>query len=878
MVQFRVDDGSIAESDGERGYAHIIEHMAFNGSTHVPEGEMIHLLERQGLAFGADTNASTNYDVTLYRLDLPRNDPALLNTALMLMRETASELLLDPAALEREKGVVQSERRVRDNYALRSYLDSIAFAYPGARFVDRLPVGTEASIQGATADGLRAFYRRVYRPENTALVVVGDFDPAAVEAAIKQHFADWQPAPLQRKAEPGPIPFKRGGKTDVYVDPALSERVVVSRAAPWIEHEDTLAWRQANLRRQIGYAIVNRRFQRIARADNPPFRGAGFGTAEVFHAARATQLIVDTADGEWQKGLAAAQAEYRRALQFGFTQAEVDEQVANLRSSLENAARGASTRPNAAFVGAAISLIADRQIPTTPESALQRFRDHVAEITPASVLAAMHEELVPLDKPLIRFEGRRAPEGGPKALRKAWKRGQRTPLGALAGASVAQWAYTDFGPPGTVISDTTEPQLGVRELVFSNGVKLNLKKTALQQDSIQLELNIDGGQMLNTREHPLATAMDDVLPVGGLGKHSLDDLQSILAGRAVAFRFNAGGDTFVLGASTTPRDLEMQLQLFAAAVTDPGYRPQGEVQYHRNIRNFFARLNATPDDALSNAVGGIESDNDPRFTLQPMDAYLALTFAKLKTDISDRLAHGAMELSLVGDFDEQQAVDLVARTLGALPAREAQFLPYTESRRRGFAADRSVHVVRHDGPADQAIVRMTWPTRDDSDFTEELKLELLERVMRLALTQKLREDLGQTYSPAVNASESEVYTGYGTFTIAAQVDARHVEAAREAMLETVRALIASPASDDQMLRARQPMYEAYDNALKSNRGYLNLVEEAQRQPQRIGRFLSGRRILGTLTPADLQAVAARYLQPDQRVEIDVLPREKPGAK
>jgi zinc protease len=261
-----------------------------------------------------------------------------------------------------------------------------------------------------------------------------------------------------------------------------------------------------------------------------------------------------------------------------------------------------------------------------------------------------------------------------------------------------------------------------------------------------------------------------------------------------------------------------------------------------------------------------------------MDAYLALTFAKLKTDISDRLAHGAMELSLVGDFDEQQAVDLVARTLGALPAREAQFLPYTESRRRGFAAERSVHVVRHDGPADQAIVRMTWPTRDDSDFTEELKLELLERVMRLALTQKLREDLGQTYSPAVNASESEVYTGYGTFTIAAQVDARHVEAAREAMLETVRALIASPASDDQMLRARQPMYEAYDNALKSNRGYLNLVEEAQRQPQRIGRFLSGRRILGTLTPADLQAVAARYLQPDQRVEIDVLPREKPGAK
>jgi zinc protease len=316
----------------------------------------------------------------------------------------------------------------------------------------------------------------------------------------------------------------------------------------------------------------------------------------------------------------------------------------------------------------------------------------------------------------------------------------------------------------------------------------------------------------------------------------------------------------------------------AAAVTDPGYRPQGEVQYRRNMRNYFARLNATPDDALANAVGGIESDNDPRFTLQPLDAYLALSFAQLKADISDRLAHGAKELSLVGDIDEPKTIDLIARTLGALPSRETAFRPYTESRRRAFTADRTVHVVRHDGPADQAIVRMTWPTRDDRDFAEEVKLELLERVMRLMLTQKLREDLGQTYSPGVNASESEIYTDYGTFTIAAQVATGQVEAARKAMLETVQALIAAPPSEDVLLRARQPMIEAYDNALKGNRGYLDLVERAQRQPQRIGRFLSGKQILGTLTPADVQATAARYLAPDQRLEIDVLPRAAQGDK
>src|SRR5688572_3926028 len=282
MVQFWVDSGSVAETEEELGYAHFIEHMAFNGSTRVPEGEMVRLLEREGLAFGADTNASTNFDVTLYKLDLPRNDPALLDTALMLMRETASELLFNPEAIEREKGVVLSEKRVRDTYELRNYLDSVAFFYPGARFTERLPIGTVETLQGATGETLRALYQRLYRPENTAVIVVGDFDPDVVEAEIREHFASWQPAPIEPAVDPGPIPVDRKGETDVFVDPALSEQVTVSRHGPWIDHTDTVAFRQKNVRRQLGYGIINRRFQRIARQENPPFRGAAVGTAEVF--------------------------------------------------------------------------------------------------------------------------------------------------------------------------------------------------------------------------------------------------------------------------------------------------------------------------------------------------------------------------------------------------------------------------------------------------------------------------------------------------------------------------------------------------------------------------------------------------------------------
>ncbi|HEU4650923.1 MAG TPA: insulinase family protein [Croceibacterium sp.] len=874
LVQFWVDAGSVAETDAERGYAHFIEHMAFNGSTHVPEGEMVRLLEREGLAFGADTNASTNYDATVYKLDLPRNDPALLDTALMLMRETASELSFNPEAVEREKGVVQSEKRVRDTYELRNYVDGVQFFYPGARFVERLPIGTDATLQAATSDTLRALYRRLYRPENTAVIVVGDFDPDLVEARIRERFASWQAQPIEPAVDAGPIPFDRKGETDVFVDPALAEQVTISRHGPWIDHTDTVAFRQKNVRRQLGYGIINRRFQRIARQDDPPFRGAALGTSEVFETARSTNLVVLAGDGEWQRAMAAAQAEYRRALEFGFTKAEVAEQVANLRTALENNAAGADTRSNASFITGAITLLDEGQVPTTPESALQRFLDHLPEITPESVMQALREELVPLDDPLIRFEGRTAPAGGAEALRAAWNAGMAGTLVAGDSAALAAWAYTDFGPPGAVVADTTEPLLGVRKVTFANGLMLSLKKTDLQRDRIAVELNLDGGELLNTRDDPLATAMDNALPVGGLGKHSIDDLQTILAGSAVGFAFKSDPETFVMASQTTPRDLELQLQLIAAAISDPGFRPEGEAQYRRSIENFFASRDATAENALGNAAGGILSDNDPRFTLQPKQAYLDLTFARLRQEIGDRLAHGALELALVGDFDEQQAIDLVSRTLGALPAREAGFRDYAGNRTRSFTADRSRRTVYHDGAANQAIVRMSWPTRDDSDFTDELRLELLERVMRLELLDTLREKLGQTYSPGVGATQSEVYPGYGVFTISAAVDTSQVEATRTAMLETVAALAARPVDADVLLRARQPMLEAYDNALKTNQGWMNLVERAQRKPERIARFMSGKDKLAALTAEDIRAVAAQYLAPDRGLEIDALPRPK----
>jgi zinc protease len=871
-VRMEVRAGSLDEADSERGFAHFVEHMAFNGSTNVPEGEMVRLLERQGLAFGADTNAQTSFEQTTYMLDLPRNDPALLGTALMLMRETASELKFDPEAVTRERGVVLSEMRDRQGWQMRNLEDQLEFFAAGARYVQRLPIGTTEALNAASADSLRAFWRRSYVPAYTTVIVVGDFAVEDVETAIKKQFESWALSPAAPPGIAGPINAKLLGKADVFVDPALSERITASRNGPWQDEPDSLAWRQTSALREIGYAIINRRFQGQSRQADPPFRSAGFATSDIFKEGRSTTVAVDTVDGKWRRGLIAAVTEYRRAMKFGFTQAEIDEQLANIRTALQNGAASSSTRSHGALVNAVLTLLRDGRVPATPESSLAQFEAFAPQINPKRVFAALKYEAIPLTNPLLRFQGRRQPEGGERAILSAWQFASRQPLRKGETTSNAAFAYTQFGQPGSITSDSRDAALGIRQIRYANGVRLNIKQTDLQKDRINLQLSVDGGDMLNTKAQPLAMAMVQNMPAGGLGKHSQDQLQSILAGRTASLNLSSTAETFVSSAQTTPQDLELQLQLFAALLTDPGYRMEGEVLYKNSINTFFAQLGSTPSSALTAALSGILADKDPRFTLQPVEDYRKLSFTRLKADITDRLTKGAIELGMVGDLDEDKAIALVGKTLGGLPQREADFRPYEEQRSRPFTADRSPRTVRHTGPADQALLRITWPTRDDSDQKEVIALALLDRVVGIELIETLREKLGKAYSPAVNSVPSRVWRGYGTFSVAASVDVKEVSAVRAAIAETIARLRDTPISADELLRARQPLIEGYDNALKSNSGWMTLTDRAQTEPDQIARFQQAKTLLQALTADALQAMAQRYLLANAGVEVLVLPQ------
>ena len=337
-LRLRFDVGSFMETDKEAGLAHFIEHMTFDGSTHVKPHEIIKILERHGLAFGPDTNAQTSWEQTVYQLDLPKNDADTVDTGLFLMRETAGEVDFDPAAFENERGVVLGEERDRDGPNLRVIRQNYDFLFPGQLVARRFPIGDVEVVKTAPRQRLIDFYHRYYRPDRATLVVVGDFDPDAMEKKIREKFSDWA-AKGPEGAEPdlGKIQ-PRGEETKLVVQPGAASFVTLNWLNPPELDRNSTAYRKEQLIRGLGFAVLNRRLERIARADKPPFLGAAARRSTLLESADVTQVYARLDPANYMGGVKAIETEIKRAAEYGVTQPELDREIAEWRASLKTAA------------------------------------------------------------------------------------------------------------------------------------------------------------------------------------------------------------------------------------------------------------------------------------------------------------------------------------------------------------------------------------------------------------------------------------------------------------------------------------------------------------------------------------------------------------
>jgi zinc protease len=872
-LRLRFAAGSMDETDEQRGLAHFLEHMAFDGSTHVPNGEMVKILQRHGLAFGADTNASTSWEETVYKLDLPKADEATLDDSLMLLRETASELTFAPDAIDKERGVVLSEERLRDTPGYRVLKQGMGFTLAGLRAPERFPIGQVEVIQKASHDQFVQFYAQYYRPENAVLVAVGDFDPDAMEAQIRTRFGDWTDrGPAGREPDLG-APVKRGPQTKLVVEPGAPPIVELSWVSPPDLSPDSEAKRRRDIIEALGLAVLNRRLDRIVRADDPPFLAAGIYRSDEFHSAKVTTLQVQARPGEWRAALEAASQEARRFARYGVSQDELNLEIESDRASFEDAANAAATRTTPSVADDIIGAVAIPEVETSPAEDLALFNEAVKTLTAAEVNAGT-SSLVGGDGPLVLVSAPTPVDGGDQAVAKAFAAIDKEPLSPPVAHAALSWPYDSFGVPGAVADQRDITDLDTVFVRFANGVRLTVKPTKFRDEQILVEARVGDGDLdLPGDRQTTAWAADSAFPEGGLDQLSAQDIDQVMNSKILAKNFGVGEDAYVLSGETRPEDLDSQLQLLAAYVAHPGWRPEAFDRMKKAGPTILDQLDATPAGVLNRDLGQLLHSGDRRWAYPDRADIAAETPAEFKTMLQPALADGPIEVVVVGDITVDKAIDAVAATFGALPPR-SDAPPPSSSTAVAFPRPTPTPIVlTHKGRADQAIGLIAWPTDDFLSDTQRARtLNMLANVLQLRLLDQFRKAQGVTYSPSAQAAASSVLPHYGYLSARVEVPPAELDAFFRDVETIVQDLKAKPVSDDEFKRAQLPALDDLERRRQTNEYWLGALAAAQTDPRRVDAIRSSIAQLERVTPEDVQRAAQNYLVDDKAWKLVVKPQ------
>jgi len=875
-VRLNFEFGSIAENDNERGLAHFIEHMAFNGSTNVPEGEMVKILERQGLKFGPDTNAVTGFDQTTYMLDLPKSDKDHVDTAMFLLREVASEVKFDPAAVDRERGVILGERRVRDTFQLHQVTDQLGFQMPATPYPNRLPIGTTEVLQKASADTIKNLYARYYRPENATLVFVGDADPAEIEAKIRSTFSDWKGSgPAGAKLPRGKVDLKRAAAFDTFVDPAVPTTVTIAAFRPWEDPLDTVAERRRELTRALALGMFNRRIQRLANAPDTVLLGGGMGDDLAKDAALNSSVTLVAKDGSWKEALATAEQELRRAIEHGFTKQELDLQRSDMAGKFRASAAQAEARTNSKIANEILAAVGTPDFVTSPAYRAELFD----RIGPSITVEEVNAELRSMwsgSAPLVHVSAKEPVD--PKVLASLFEQSTKVAVAAPKDEAAVAFGYDRFGEPGKVIEDRRIADLGVRTLRFANNVRLNIKKTDFEKGKVSFAARMAGGGLALPQDRPgLATMLSVLSSLGATGKNSLEELKTVTAGRVVTAGTIVQGDAITASGATTPEDLALQMKLSAAYMTDPGYRREAIGQWQNLVPVLDKTISATPGSVAQARLPTVLAGDDYRFGLPPTDQLLKRSFDEARPVLAPLIASAPIEIAIVGDIDEAAAIQAVAESFGALPQRSDKAPSYADARKASFRKDRSPILLTHSGGEDQTLVGAVWPTDDDKDYRKVLGLGMLKEVMDLMLTERVREELGASYGVSVVSDMSSTYDDFGYLlvnSVVAPDKADEIDAVTASVAADLRN---APIADDLLERARQPMLESVSKSLRQNSYWLGAIDEAQSRPERLDRIRQREAIIKSLTAADLQALARQYLSEAQLQRVRIASEKASGS-
>jgi zinc protease len=870
-IRLAVRAGSYDEEESERGFAHFIEHMAFRSTRQAPEGSLDTRFSSLGVAFGRDENAATSLESTLYQMDVPKGDAAAVARVLEWLRGAADGILFTPAAVELEKGVVLAELRARTNPTTIVMQETARFQAPGLRSF-RETGGTEASVRAATATGLQSFYDRWYRPANAVLVIVGDVEPETLLKAAEAAFGSWAGrGPAGARAAASALP-ERGFDSFTRREATLPLAESACRIAPPDGPKDSSFERmRRETLSQIWVAILSERARIGAMRPGSPLLGAAPLVNRDLPDARIACLIVIPNQGKWREAQAEAQAELRRFAETGPTPLEVETAAEQLRSRLRGAVYQSGTRSSRDLAqDIAEAQVAGRPF-LGPAEAMRVYDLLVAGLTPADIKRAFEADWAG-NGPLLVLAG--PADVTREELAAAWRANETAaPLANFADSETAQWAYWKFGKRGKVATRQVFPDF--TRLLFRNGVALNFKQTDFQSGGVEIRIRFGHGERgLSAADRTPMLLAAGLFPAGGLGRMDYSQIGQALANSAWAFTLEALTTAFQLKSSTLTDNVEQELRLLAAYMTDPGFRPLMDEKLPTALDLSYRMIGTNPP-AVANLA--LERAAFPgRESLPPREQIAAYHAADFERMLKPALLQSPIEVTIVGDITEDMARRAVATTFGALPPRPAlPPLPEGAGPFRYFPDPLPAPVtVSHEGPADKAAAILAWPlyVATPERRREEYSIHLLRSIFETRLLHQVRVVMGKVYAPAV-ALDTPDHADQGVLVATLEATPGEIDMLIDAARKVAGELAGGAIAADELDAARTPILARTDEALRDNAAWASTIAYAGQDKAALRELTGVRQDLEALTIEDVRRAAAAWL-----ARAPLLSRALPAAR
>jgi zinc protease len=862
-VRFSVAVGSTHEETDQRGFSHFVEHMAFRGSKNFPDGELNRTLERVGLRFGADTNATTGQDMTSYMFNLP--DTKGLSEALAITRDIAGNVSFDPKAVESEAGVVISESQLRGDPGRRAGTAEMQFELLDPRAA-ATPGSEPSIIKNPSAAALLNYYRIWYRPERAVLTVVGDVDPDVLAKDIAALFADWKGAG-QGAADPiFKVPTDRGLQARVHTEAGAPARLVFSWVKPALAHPvDRAQWSRLHIQ-GVALQIANRRLAAMAAEAELPFTGASAGERDAHRAATLYSLAVNLGDN-WRRALTFLAAARQSLLDTPITQGEIDSVVTAQKAAAQRAEAAADTRTTPGLANFIAANAIQGDVWVSPAQFRAVLDQDLTGLAPDAVGAALKTMFA--GDPLIFVSSRDTVEGGEAAVLQTWRSASTDIRARPASMAVAAWPYTDFGQPGRVMESSNAPDLGVTVLRFSNNVRLLVRPSHTRVNQVLVAVRLGNGRLGLTKDSAVPNWLFGGLVPGGLGALSSNQIVTSLSGKSYGAGFAVGDSAFGFGGQTTPDDLQTQLQIMAAYIKDPGFRAAGFEQFRQQSVSRLRTADATASGSMGLNVPPILHGGDKRWGSPSIAQAEAAKIDDLKALAVPAFADGPMEVVIAGDITVEAASRAVAATLGALPTRSSRNPKVTPGNDVSFPGGVAPVVLPTSSltATGQTLVNMSWATRGYffASLKEETSLRLLAAIMRERLLESVRGQ-GLSYSVQVSTSASSAFD-YGYLSAIATMPAGKADVFYEAAGKIIAELKAGEIGADAFERARTPTLQDFRRGIETNDYWLGLLNSGWELEPKFERARGYGQVLESVTVADIAEVARRYLTDARLIKI-----------